>query len=162
MTRRTSSATRRMEVSRSSVVLTTSATSSNRGSTRVICSVWVPTASTLSMIAAELPWPRARRSEGTWIAIEWDSDYLFGFRGASQCRKLLFARDDVLWSPQQRPFDIGIGECADRLACRVGVFVGSRIRRFDRSVAVQHFEDLTQRHRLKRPFLQHRFDPFAF
>src|SRR5579883_3507242 len=52
MTLRTSSATRRRVVSRSSVVLTTSATSNSKGATLIWKSDWVETESTATMIAA--------------------------------------------------------------------------------------------------------------
>src|SRR5712691_7828835 len=53
MTLRTSSATRRSVVSRSNVVLTTSATSSSKGSTLEGSSDWVVRVSTITMISAE-------------------------------------------------------------------------------------------------------------
>src|SRR5581483_6657266 len=148
MTRRTSSATRRKEVSRSSVVFTTSATSSSRGSIRVICSVCVATASTLSMITVDFLSPEDVSAKEPQSQLNGN----FGWKsGGSRIRnaQLLLTCDDVLRRPQQRALDVGIGEVTDRLAGRVRILVRPRICRLNRSVPPQHLEDFAERDGLK-------------
>src|SRR5689334_18341913 len=79
-------------------------------------------------------------------------------RQATNTVRLFLTCDDELRGPQQGTFDLGIGELADRLPCRLSVLRRTKIGRFYRAVSRQNVENIGVGYAIERPILQNGFD----
>src|SRR6185369_6137868 len=79
-------------------------------------------------------------------------------RQATNTVRLFLTCDDELRSPQQGTFDLGIGELADRVPCRLSVLRRANIGRFYRAVSRQNVENIGVGYAIECSILQNGLD----
>src|SRR5215471_20808980 len=67
--------------------------------------------------------------------------------------RLLFAGDHELGGPQQRTFDLRVGEGADGFAGGLGILAGGCCGSFNRAITRQDFENVSMSGAIKRALL---------